>query len=362
MIGGEAFPPTLATELQALTSAEIVNMYGPTETTIWSSTYHVNGDAGSIPIGQPIANTEFYIVDRNLQPVPIGVPGELLIGGAGVVRGYYNREELTAERFVRNPFRADGGRLYRTGDLARFRADGVVDFLGRIDHQVKIRGHRIELGEIEALVALQPGVREAVVVAREDSPGDKRLVAYVVANPGETIDQVSVREALKTQLPDYMVPSHVMVLESFPLTPNAKIDRKALPAPESGASVTAAQTFVAADSDLERTIAAIWQEILNVPRVGVQDNFFDIGGHSLLTVRVHSRLRAAVDRPVSLTDLFRFPTIRSLAKHMGGGSATVSVVEESLDRAETRRQAMMRRRRGPAAASWEELATPQERK
>ncbi|HEY7407080.1 MAG TPA: amino acid adenylation domain-containing protein [Gemmatimonadaceae bacterium] len=362
MIGGEAFPPTLATELQALTGAEIVNMYGPTETTIWSSTYHVNGDAGSIPIGQPIANTEFYIVDRNLQPVPIGVPGELLIGGAGVVRGYYNREELTAERFVRNPFRADGGRLYRTGDLARFRADGVVDFLGRIDHQVKIRGHRIELGEIEALVALQPGVREAVVVAREDSPGDKRLVAYVVANPGETIDQVSVREALKTQLPDYMVPSHVMVLESFPLTPNAKIDRKALPASESGASVTAAQTFVAADSDLERTIAAIWQEILNVPRVGVQDNFFDIGGHSLLTVRVHSRLRAAVDRPVSLTDLFRFPTIRSLAKHMGGGSATVSVVEESLDRAETRRQAMMRRRRGPAAASWEELATPQERK
>jgi natural product biosynthesis luciferase-like monooxygenase protein/amino acid adenylation domain-containing protein len=351
MIGGEAFPPTLAAELQALTGAEIVNMYGPTETTIWSSTYHVNGDAGSIPIGQPIANTEFYIVDRNLQPVPVGVPGELLIGGAGVVRGYYNRAELTAERFVPNRFRPDGGRLYRTGDLARFRGDGVVDFLGRIDHQVKIRGHRIELGEIEALVAMQPSVREAVVVAREDSPGDKRLVAYVVAIPGEAVDQASVRETLKTQLPDYMVPSHVMVLDAFPLTPNAKIDRKALPAPESGASVAAAQAFVAADNDLERTIAGIWQEILNVPRVGVQDNFFDIGGHSLLTVRVHARLRTAVDRQVSLTDLFRFPTIRALAKHIGGGVATVNVVEESLDRAETRRQAMLRRRRGQGATT-----------
>jgi natural product biosynthesis luciferase-like monooxygenase protein/amino acid adenylation domain-containing protein len=361
MIGGEAFPPTLATALQSLTGAEIVNMYGPTETTIWSSTYQVNGDASSIPIGQPIANTEFYIVDRHLQPVPIGIPGELLIGGAGVVRGYFNRDELTTERFVPNPFRPDGGRLYRTGDLARYRADGVVDFLGRIDHQVKIRGHRIELGEIEAVVAAQPGVREAVVVAREDSPGDKRLVAYVVAVPGELIDQVAVREALKTQLPDYMVPSHVMVLDALPLTPNAKIDRKALPAPESGTTSAAAPTFVSAESDLERTIAGIWQEILNVPRVGVQDNFFDIGGHSLLTVRVHSRLRAAVDRQVSLTDLFRFPTIRSLAKHMGGGAgATVSVVEESLDRAETRRQAMMRRRRGPAAASWEEVAAPRD--
>ena len=245
-----------------------------------------------------------------------------------------------------NPFRANGSRLYRTGDLARYRADGVVDFLGRIDHQVKIRGHRIELGEIEAIVAAQPGVRDAVVVAREDTPGDKRLVAYVVAVPGESVDQVTVREALKTQLPDYMVPSHVMVLDAFPLTPNAKIDRKALPAPESAGTASAAQTFVAADNDLERTIAGIWQEILNVPRVGVQDNFFDIGGHSLLTVRVHARLRGAVDRPVSLTDLFRFPTIRSLAKHMGGGVATVNVVEESLDRAETRRQAMMRRRRG----------------
>jgi acyl carrier protein len=194
-----------------------------------------------------------------------------------------------------------------------------------------------------------------VVVAREDTPGDKRLVAYVVAEAGELIDQVAVREALKTQLPDYMVPSHVMVLEAFPLTPNAKIDRKALPAPEGVAASAGAQAFVSAENDLERTIAGIWQEILNVPRVGVQDNFFDIGGHSLLTVRVHARLRSAVDRQVSLTDLFRFPTIRSLAKHMGGGVATVNVVEESLDRAETRRQAMMRRRRGGAGS---EAMTP----
>jgi hypothetical protein len=345
MIGGEAFPPSLAAELQSLTRAEIVNMYGPTETTIWSSTYHVNGDASTIPIGAPIANTQFYIVDRQLEPVPVGVPGELLIGGAGVVRGYFKREELTAERFIPNRYRANGGRLYRTGDLARYRADGIVEFLGRLDHQVKLRGHRIELGEIEALTSAQPGVREAVVIAREDVPGDKRLVAYVVAQPGETIDVVAVREALKAQMPDYMVPSTMMVLDAFPLTPNAKIDRKALPAPEQVAQ-SAVAAYVPAENELERTIAEIWQQILNVPRVGTQDNFFDIGGHSLLTVRVHARLRAAVDRPVSLTDLFRFPTIRSLARHLGASAPMISVVEESIDRADLRRQAMQRRRRG----------------
>jgi AMP-binding enzyme/AMP-binding enzyme C-terminal domain/Phosphopantetheine attachment site/Luciferase-like monooxygenase len=352
MVGGEAFPPALAQDLSKLVAGRVVNMYGPTETTIWSATHQVDGAAGSVPLGTPIANTRVYVVDRNLEPVPVGISGELLIGGKGVVRGYLNRPELTAERFIADPFVA-GERVYRTGDLVRWRADGRLEFLGRLDHQVKIRGHRIELGEIEAILDQHPSVREAVVVAREDVPGDKRIVAYVVAKgSGAPPDPTILRLAVGERLPDYMVPAHVVVLERLPRTPNLKVDRNALPAPDQVAA-SAASVYVQPGSELEAKIAEIWQDVLRIAQVGVNDNFFDIGGHSLLTVKVHSRLRGAIDRPVSITDLFRFPTIRTLAEHLGGGgaaAATAAVSEQAQARAGARREALQRRRpRRPGA-------------
>ncbi|MHB1327790.1 MAG: MupA/Atu3671 family FMN-dependent luciferase-like monooxygenase, partial [Gemmatimonadales bacterium] len=349
MVGGEAFPPALAAELAQLVQGDVINMYGPTETTIWSTTHRLEQGLTSVPLGTPIANTVCRVVDRNLEPVPVGVAGELLIGGAGVVRGYLNRAELTSERFIDDPL-APGNRVYRTGDLVRWRPNGQLEFLGRLDHQVKIRGHRIELGEIEAIVEQHPTVREAVVIAREDVPGDKRIVAYVVARAGQRPDATEIRQAVGARLPEYMIPSHVVVLERLPRTPNLKIDRKALPTPDHVAAPTA--SYVQPGSELEQTIAAIWQEALRISQVGVNDNFFDIGGHSLLTVKVHSRLRSAIDRPVSITDLFRFPTIRSLAEHLGGAAPAVATTEVSQARADARREAMQRRRgRRPAGAS-----------
>ena len=343
MVGGEAFPPALAEDLCKLVGGRVLNMYGPTETTIWSATHQLDGANGSVPLGTPIANTQVYVVDRNMEPVPVGIAGELLIGGAGVVRGYHDRPELTAERFIPDPFRADA-RVYRTGDLVKWRPDGKLEFLGRLDHQVKIRGHRIELGEIEAVLEQQASVREVVVVAREDVPGDKRIVAYVVGK-GSTPDSAALRQAVGERLPDYMVPSHVVVLEKLPRTPNLKIDRNALPAPDHAVPTTA--VFVQPGSVMEEQIAEIWQEVLRVPKVGVHDNFFDIGGHSLLTVKVHSRLRGVLEAKVSITDLFRFPTIRALAEHLGGGggaAASAAVTEQAQARAGARREAMQRRR------------------
>ncbi|HKG94775.1 MAG TPA: amino acid adenylation domain-containing protein [Gemmatimonadaceae bacterium] len=360
MVGGEALPPALADELRLAVLGEVVNMYGPTETAIWSSTHTLTALKGSVvPIGKPIANTDLYVVDRQMNPVPAGIPGELFIGGAGVVRGYLNRPELTAERFVANPFRGDAGeaRLYRTGDLVKYAVDGTVEFLGRVDHQVKIRGHRIELGEIEAALKAQPGVHETVVVAREDVAGDKRLVGYVTAVPGGevTLDGAELRNVLRSSLPEYMVPSHVVVLETMPRTPNGKTDRKGLPSPDqvAGASSAAeAAAYVPPGNDLEQQIAAIWQEVLHAPQVGMQDNFFDLGGHSMLVVKVSVKLKAALGRNVAITDLFRFPTVRSLAAHLGGGAASSngngqkSAVDQSVDRAAARRQAMLNRRVG----------------
>ena len=207
-------------------------MYGPTETTVWSATHDVADASRSIPVGRPIANTQIYIFDENLQLAPIGVAGELVIGGEGVVRGYLNRPELTAERFIPDPFRP-GNRLYRTGDQARWREDGVLEFLGRLDDQVKIRGHRIELGEIEAVLARHPAIRQSVVVARDDTPGDKRLVAYLIAETGRAPTVNELRDHLLRELPDFMVPAAFVTLDAFPLTPNNKVDRKRLPAPGS---------------------------------------------------------------------------------------------------------------------------------
>jgi len=341
MVGGEAFPASLGQDLrEAASEAKILNMYGPTETTIWSSTHRVSGEEESIPIGRPIANTQIYVLDRHRQPLPSGVAGELWIGGDGVVRGYYERPELTAERFRDDPFR-DGARMYRTGDLARFRDDGILEFLGRVDFQVKIRGYRIELGEIEAFLASADGVREAVVVAREDTPGDKRLVGYLVAD--REFDTAALRSAIAAQLPSYMVPQAFVVLDRFPLTPNRKVDRKALPAPEQ-AEVKGKAEYVQPDGELEESIAGVWREVLNVKKVGMDDNFFDLGGHSLLTVQVHRLLKDELEADLGLTDLFRFPTIRSLVGFIqsdGGGGGT----EQGKDRAAARKEAMARRQK-----------------
>jgi natural product biosynthesis luciferase-like monooxygenase protein len=347
MIGGEAFPIALARDLASvMPNGTITNMYGPTETTIWSSTQRVAPPIDSIPIGRPIANTQLYVLDDRKRPVPVGVPGELYIGGDGVVRGYLNRAELTSERFVEDPFRAQGARMYRTGDLARFREDGIVDFLGRADFQVKIRGYRIELGEIETALGAHPAVREGVVMAREDTPGDQRLVAYVVAKDAAPDPQV-VRDFLRAGLPEYMVPSNVVVLERMPLTPNGKVDRKQLPAPDAvGGSNTKAE-FVAPAGELEESIAAAWRETLGLEKVGIQDNFFDLGGHSLLVVRLHRRLTTVLPKPISLTDLYRFPTIASLSEFLGGDGGAAAL-GQSADRAKLRREMMAKRRGRPS--------------
>jgi natural product biosynthesis luciferase-like monooxygenase protein len=343
LIGGEALPSVLVARLCELTSAKIHNMYGPTETTIWSATYPVTNASGTVPIGRPITNTQIYIVDHNLNPVPIGVTGELLIGGDGVVRGYLNRDELTRERFIPDPFSSDPqARLYRTGDLARYQLDGNIVFLGRADHQVKIRGYRIELGEIEAVLNDHPAVQEAVVIAREDSPGDKRLIAYLVS-AGEPPPAREFREHLQEKLPDYMIPSNFVFLRELPLTPNAKIDRKSLPAPEKVEAKTE-RTYEPLENDFERTIAAVWKEVLRINSVGRQDNFFDLGGHSLHVVRVHSRLRNVISQQLSMTDLFRFPTIRSLAEHLNNGTEKSPSLDTSRDRVTSRKEAMDRRR------------------
>jgi natural product biosynthesis luciferase-like monooxygenase protein len=345
MVGGEALPPGLASELAgALPRGEVWNMYGPTETTVWSTTWRVDGGAGAVSIGRPIANTQIYIVDDGGEPTPVGLPGHLYIGGDGVARGYWNRPELTAERFVANRFRSGtDARMYFTGDLARYRDDGSIEFLGRSDQQVKIRGHRIELGEIEAAIATHPSIREVVVVAREDVANDKRLVAYVIPAAGARVDFSTVKGHLSASLPDYLIPSHVVSLDVFPLTPNNKIDRRALPAPDAAAR-QAGPAPAALTNDLERQIAGIWTEVLRGGDVGGDDNFFDIGGDSLLAAQVLSLLRSKVNPAVSLTDLFRFPTIRTLAKHLGGENRESARVAESSDRARQRQDALKLRR------------------
>jgi natural product biosynthesis luciferase-like monooxygenase protein/amino acid adenylation domain-containing protein len=339
MVGGEALPDSLARELTALVP-EVHNMYGPTETTIWSATHRVRGDETSVPIGTAIANTELHVLDERMNPVPVGVSGELYIGGAGVVRGYHERAELTAQRFVHVPH-VSRGRLYRTGDRVRYGADGALRFMGRLDNQVKLRGHRIELGEIESLLAKHPAVHEAVALVREDNPGDQRLVAYVTMREGQTVTVDELRRLLRARLPEFMVPAHIVSMRALPQTPNLKVDRRALPAPNTGADVA---SYTAPASELETQIAAVWCDVLNVERVGATDNFFDLGGHSLLTLRVHGRLKNIVDRPVTITDLFRFPTVRSLAEYLGGAAAdTGASQQKGADRAEARRQSVARR-------------------
>jgi acyl-CoA synthetase (AMP-forming)/AMP-acid ligase II/acyl carrier protein len=339
-VGGEALPLALVRHLRQAFSGAMYNMYGPTETTIWSTTWQIGQAPSHISVGKPIRNTQVYVLDSALQPVREGQAGDLFIGGDGVVRGYWRRPELSAERFLQNPFMA-GKRIYRTGDIARFLSDGNLEFLGRVDFQVKLRGFRIEIEEIEATLEAHPGISQAVVSAVDfrSNAGveDKRLVAYVTSKSGADLSVDGLRATLAASLPEYMVPSKFVILGSFPLTANGKVDRGALPKPtfedEIGACPELPQT------DLERTIAESWKDALGLTQLALDRNFFDLGAHSMMVAEVHMHLQQLLEREISLVDLFQFPTVSALAAHLAGQDMPVA----ASNRAEKRLAARKRR-------------------
>ena len=350
MLGGEALSTALAAEIRTLLPGRFTNMYGPTETTIWSLTHEIDEPpTAAVPIGTPIGNTTIFVLDADGRRLPIGAFGELNIGGEGVARGYHARPELTDERFVDRP---EMGRVYATGDVVRIHPAGHVEFSGRSDNQVKIRGHRIELGEIEAVLDRHPEVVQSVVVAREDK-GDPRLVAFAILRHGADATSDALRKHVGEVLPDAMVPSVVVRLEAFPLTPNGKIDRKALPTDIGAVSADAQVATAPPADDTERLVAEIWSSELERV-VGRDDNFFDIGGHSLLAVKVFRRLSDATSARLALTDIFRFPTVRSFAAHLHGllgrdsgateaAAAPAAAAPTGTDRGAMRRRALARR-------------------
>jgi non-ribosomal peptide synthetase component F len=314
LIGGETFPASLAQQLGAIVRGTILNMYGPTETTVWSTTYQVppGTSFSRIPVGQPIADTQIYIVDADLQSVPVGVAGELLIGGSGVARGYLGREQLTAERFIPNPFAGNGApRLYRTGDLARYLPDGNIELLGRLDQQVKIRGHRVELGEIEIRLNEHPAVRESVVIARETGNGDKILAAYIIRREGQTLTLEQVRRHLQQKLPEHMVPGHIVFMTAFPQTPNRKIDRNAFPAPDEVCEPQA--ELEQPTTPVEVALAAMWKDLLRIPQAARHQNFFESGGHSMLAIQLVIRVKKRFNVDLTLRNIFEYQTLAGMA-------------------------------------------------
>ncbi len=335
MVGGEALPRELARDLNGALKGTLYNMYGPTETTIWSSVAKVDGDA--VTLGQPIANTTLSIRSETGKEMPPLVPGELWIGGEGVTNGYWQRPDLTADRFVDTK----DGKFYRTGDLVRIGPNGDLEFLGRIDNQVKVSGYRIELGEIESALRDDPQVTGAVVSALDMGAGDKRLVGYVTMAAGATLDEAQAKSALATRLPTFMVPARIMTLASFPQTPNGKIDRKALPSPY---DQTETQADLGSQSDTEKLVSDVWKAALGLPSVSTTANFFDLGGHSLLVVQVQRELQEKLGRNIAVTDVFRFTTIKSFSEHIDGGStAKPSAKRRGADRAKARLARMGKR-------------------
>jgi hypothetical protein len=364
-----------------------MNTYGATEATAVTTWHDVSESAPSdselaaVPIGRPIRNTQVYILDRHLQPVPVGVPGELCIGGKGLARGYLGRADLTAERFVPDPFAATpspalphvqemkmgeggakrregaGARLYRSGDKARYRASGDIEFLGRMDRQVKIRGYRVELGEIEAAINQHPAVRESIVLARDGErslmdhdpvPGKTgRLVAYVALAEARALTPHTLREFLRDKVPGYMLPSALVLLDALPHTPGGKLDPRALPAPTDARPL--AEAYDAPPrTEIEQAIASVWREVLGVARVGLHDNFFDLGGHSLLVLRVQSKLQGALNRNISTIELFKYPTIRLLADHLADDPGKLTSLRSRPDHAEARQESLERQKQSLA--------------
>jgi natural product biosynthesis luciferase-like monooxygenase protein len=344
LVGGEALPPELAAELTHTGVRALFNMYGPTETTVWSAAQQVEGQSHRVTIGGPFANTQLYVLDEHLQLVPPGVPGELFIGGDGVARGYWARPDLTAERFVPDCFGQDAeGRLYRTGDQVRTLGAGQFEFLGRVDHQVKVRGHRIETGEIEARLAQHPHVASCAVVARPGAGGDGVLIGYVIPRGEVTLAAEGLRRHLLDALPEFMVPSMFVALEAFPMTPNGKVDRKAL-SERSVQGQTARPAYSAPRNELEGLLQQVWQEVLGLDRVGVQDNFFHIGGHSILEARLQNRLSVTAVGHLELVELFSHPTIESMARFLHERSSSSRTGELGDDRTRRQRAALRQQR------------------
>jgi len=320
-------------------------MGGATETSVYSNFFvvqNVEPHWANIPYGKPIYNARYHILDARLNPVPIGVVGDIYAGGDCLALGYTD-PMLTAERYIPDPFSTKAGaRLYKFGDRGRYRADGEMEFLGRRDHQVKIRGYRMELGEIEAALVANKGVREAAIVVREDVPGEKRLVGYIVPDQQPAPTTSELHTFLKDKLPAYMTPSAFVMLDALPLTPNGKLDRRALPVPDA-LRPALTTSYLAPATEMERRIAEIWQDVLRVDRVGMHDNFFELGGHSLLLVRLHGRLNETFLQQVSIIELFRYPTIASLAAHLGQDAHKNSVDTSNRRRAAERREALKER-------------------
>jgi amino acid adenylation domain-containing protein len=360
LLGGEALPVSLANQVAQLFPGAIYNMYGPTETTIWSTTYRLDLPATSIPIGRPIPNTQTYVLDEQLAPVPIGKPGELYIAGAGVVRGYLRRPDLTAERFIPNPFSDDpGARMYKTGDIARYLPDGNLEYLGRADFQVKVRGFRIELGEIEAVLERHPGVRQAVVNALEERAGGQRLIAYLVFAPESSPAAGELRSFLRENLPEHMQPSALVAMREMPLTANGKIDRRALP-PLEKADLLLECAYEAANTELERRIVDLWKDALDIDHVGIDSNFYDLGAHSLLVAEVHIKLQEVLGRELPVVAMFRYPTVRTLAAYLQEEEEDGSVLSRSAVRGKVRQQSLQQRRTRRTTSASSSTATEKE--
>jgi len=343
---GETLPVELQETFHAQLGAELHNLYGPTEAAIDVTFWACQRESGQrhVPIGRPIANTQIYVLDQHMQPVPTGTAGELYIGGVNLARGYLKQPELTAEKFIPNPFsEMAGARLYRTGDIAHYLADGQLEYLGRTDHQVKLRGFRIELGEIEAALTKHPSVSESVVMVREEVAGEKRLIAYLVGADSSVPQAEILRNYLKEMLPEYMIPSSFMVLDAIPLTVNGKVDRRALPRP-SVAQRKRQPVDAVPQTDLEKVIASVWQETLNLECVGIHDNFFDLGGHSLLVAVVRNKLREILSHDISLLHFYQHPTISSLAEYLSQTQSKPSSLTHVRDRAAKQKEAWKRQR------------------